>query len=149
MNYSKGTDHTAEQKHAEVKPEVVVEIIAAATDRRSLNELLRGAGWKSEVCDSLAAAMPLLSAASVVMCDEKLADGNWRDVLSQLETLPASPALIVTSRLADERLWAEVLNLGAYDLLLAPFQEEEVLRTIEGACNSISRSQKRAAAAGQ
>ena len=125
MNYSNSSVRAAEQKHAKVKSEVVVEIIAAPTDRHSLNELLCGAGWKSEACDSLAAAMPLLSAASVVMCDERLADGNWRDVLSQLETLPASPPLIVTSRLADDRLWAEVLNLGAYDLLMEPFQAEE------------------------
>jgi hypothetical protein len=31
--------------------------------------------------------------------------------------LPDPPVLIVTSRLADEYLWAEALNPGAYDVL--------------------------------
>jgi hypothetical protein len=34
----------------------------------------------------------------------------------------------VFSRLADEYLWAEVLQLGGYDVLLKPFEEEEVAR---------------------
>jgi hypothetical protein len=34
----------------------------------------------------------------------------------------------VTSRLADERLWAEALNLGAWDVLAKPFDADEVIR---------------------
>jgi len=41
------------------------------------------------------------------------------------------PLLIVTSRLADERLWAEVLNLGAHDVLAKPFNAEEVVRVLD------------------
>jgi DNA-binding response OmpR family regulator len=37
--------------------------------------------------------------------------------------------LIVTSRLADEKLWAEALNLGAYDVLAKPFDRQELVRT--------------------
>jgi hypothetical protein len=36
----------------------------------------------------------------------------------------------VTSRLADERLWSEVLNLGGYDVLPQPLDRNEALRTI-------------------
>jgi DNA-binding response OmpR family regulator len=38
--------------------------------------------------------------------------------------------LIVTSDLADDRLWAEALNLGAYDVLAKPFRAAEVFRTV-------------------
>jgi DNA-binding response OmpR family regulator len=34
--------------------------------------------------------------------------------------------LIVTSRLADEQLWAEALNLGAHDVLAKPYDHREV-----------------------
>ncbi len=129
------------QQHATVNNEVILEIIAAPGDCGSLKEILRGAGWKPEVCHSLAAVQPLLPRASLVMCDEKLPDGNWRDVLTRLEALPGSPALIVASHLADERLWAEVLNRGAYDLLLEPFRAEEVVRTVGTARDSPPRSQ--------
>ena len=53
------------------------------------------------------------------------------DWLEYLESLPNPPLLIVTSRLADERLWAEVLNLGAWDVLAKPFDDGEVLRTVQ------------------
>ena len=43
-------------------------------------------------------------------------------------SLPAPPNLILFSRLADESLWAKVLNLGGFDLLMTPFEPEEVLR---------------------
>jgi hypothetical protein len=38
------------------------------------------------------------------------------------------PNFIVFSCLADEFLWAEVLNLGGFDVLMTPFEPEEVLR---------------------
>jgi FixJ family two-component response regulator len=38
--------------------------------------------------------------------------------------------VIVTSRLADDCLWAEVLNLGSYDLLMKPFDGEETVRVL-------------------
>ena len=41
-----------------------------------------------------------------------------------------SPLLLVTSKTADENLWAEVLNLGGYDVLMKPFELGEVTRVI-------------------
>jgi len=55
------------------------------------------------------------------------------DVLEQLRLLPDPPFVVVTSRLADERLWAEALNRGAYDVLAKPFDGTEVIRTISSA----------------
>jgi DNA-binding NtrC family response regulator len=70
----------------------------------------------------------------LVICDHRLPDGGWKSVLAALDSMEDRPVLIVSSRLADERLWAEVLNLGAFDLLLgSPFVPEEVLRVTESA----------------
>ena len=55
-------------------------------------------------------------------------DGSWEDLLSETARLPAPPNLIVFSRLADESLWGEVLNMGGFDVLITPFEPEEVLR---------------------
>jgi len=41
--------------------------------------------------------------------------------------------LIVASRLADDRLWAEALNLGAWDVLAKPFDRREVFRSVKSA----------------
>jgi len=67
----------------------------------------------------------------VVVCDQNLSDGDWRDLLNDLDQEQRTPPLIVSSRLADERLWAEVLNLGGYDLLANPFAATEVRRVVQ------------------
>jgi len=64
----------------------------------------------------------------VVICDGSESDSNWRLLVREMGELASPPALIVSSRLADERLWAEVLNLGGYDVLSTPFDRREVLR---------------------
>jgi len=64
----------------------------------------------------------------VVICDAGLRGGGWHALLEELADWPAPPALIVSSRLADEQLWAEVLNLGGYDVLRQPLDEREVMR---------------------
>lgn len=52
------------------------------------------------------------------------------ELLEQISLFPDPPLLIVTSRLADERLWAEAVNLGAWDVLAQPFDAEETTRII-------------------
>jgi hypothetical protein len=64
----------------------------------------------------------------VLLCERDHADGNWEDLLKATARLPAPPNLIVFSRLADESLWAKVLNLGGFEVLMTPFEPEEVLR---------------------
>ena len=61
-------------------------------------------------------------------CDDR--PEAWKEILAELATLAHPPLLIVTSRTADERLWAEALNLGAYDVLAKPFDQAEVVRTM-------------------
>ena len=72
----------------------------------------------------------------VVIAERDLHDGDWRVVLSCLERQSYGPLLIVVSRLADERLWAEVLNLGGFDVLAKPFAHEEANRVIDHALNT-------------
>ena len=53
--------------------------------------------------------------------------GSWRDVLEMQDAQP-SLAPIVVCRHTNEALWADVLNLGGFDLLEKPFVAEEVER---------------------
>ena len=64
----------------------------------------------------------------VMIASASLPDGTWKSLLSEISLSADMPNLIVASRLADERLWAEVLNLGGYDLLVVPYDADEVLR---------------------
>jgi DNA-binding response OmpR family regulator len=67
---------------------------------------------------------------AVVICERDVPDADWKHVLSELAELQDPPLLIVTSRWADDYLWAEVLNLGGYDVLMKPFDQNEVVRVI-------------------
>ncbi len=70
---------------------------------------------------------------SVVICDRALLDGTWKDVLERLHSLVRPPPLIVTATAAYERLWADVLNLGGFDVLVKPFDRDEVRRIVSSA----------------
>jgi DNA-binding response OmpR family regulator len=85
--------------------------------------------------DSLPAALAVLQQQDVpiVICERDLGQHTWKNVLETLTDLPHPPLLIVTSRLADDYLWSEALNLGAYDVLAKPFDVDEVVRTVEAA----------------
>ena len=89
-------------------------------------------------CTTLDAGLAVLQNRQfeVIVCEQDLRPGSWRDVLQQAVILPIPPSLIVTSRLADEPLWAEVLNLGAYDVLAKPFDRAEVTRVVNGGWRS-------------
>jgi DNA-binding NtrC family response regulator len=76
---------------------------------------------------------------AVVVAEADLPDGNWKNLLDIASNRPDPPQLIVFSRRADDMLWAEVLNLGGYDVLPTPFAAEEVLRTISLACDARAR----------
>ena len=66
----------------------------------------------------------------VVVCEHTLPDGDWKALVEESSRWRNPPRIIVTSPLADEALWAEVLNLGGYDVLAAPLQGDEVCRVL-------------------
>jgi DNA-binding NtrC family response regulator len=71
----------------------------------------------------------------VVVCERDLLPGTWIDVLEHTNALPKAPSVIVASRFADERLWVEALNLGAWDVLTKPFDRLELIRSVKLAWN--------------
>ncbi len=110
----------------------VLSVSQHADDHATLRNIFSHSKWqyRSAWAWSEARASMIVSAPSVVICDRVLPDATWRDVLDYLHTLEDEPVLIVTSRTADDQLWGEVLNLGAYDLLLKPFEHQEVVRVV-------------------
>lgn len=101
-------------------------------DHVFLEHAFRHSNWKVHAVRSSREALEWLSRrpAPVVLCEESLPDGTWKEMLADVASMPDGPVLIVTSRLADDILWAEVLNLGAYDLLMKPLDATEVFRVV-------------------
>jgi DNA-binding response OmpR family regulator len=81
----------------------------------------------------------------VVISEVQLSDGHcWSDLLDEMQKMECPPPLIVADRLADEHVWAEVLNLGGYDLLAKPFDAKEVLHAVNTACRRTEDEQEMA-----
>jgi DNA-binding response OmpR family regulator len=101
-------------------------------DHLTLQAIFSHRNWRMQKANSYTEARRLLrdSQAAVVICERELPDGSWKDVLYELALLHVAPQLIVVSRLADDQLWAEVLNLGGFDVLEKPFEAAEVMRAV-------------------
>jgi CheY-like chemotaxis protein len=90
-----------------------------------------GTEWTLAATDDLPNAVShLQSDAPIVLCDRESVSGSWKEVLEHVGTFSVPPLLIVASRTADEYLWAEALNLGAYDVLSKPYHPAEVVRVL-------------------
>ena len=121
-----------------VPPRIVIgkEVIAVLSvspiqqDHASLASLLGRDQWKIHNALSLQSASAFLRAHQVplVICEYDLLPGTWTQLLDEIRLLSVPPCLIVTSRIADDYLWAEALNRGAYDVLAKPFDRTEVTR---------------------
>lgn len=117
--------------------QTILAIFPLGKDRTSLAGIFAHSNWKLRFTRTLPQTRTALSKSpvGVVISEACLSDGHcWKDVLLKLQKMAYPPPLIVADRLADERLWAEVLNLGGYDLLVTPFDAKEVLHAVSTAC---------------
>jgi DNA-binding NtrC family response regulator len=156
-----GPKEMTSQSPADSPPVINVLCVSATDqDQRDLRRILSsaagvaGGDWVLHVCLSLTAARSVLALhpIAVAMCDAEMPDGDWVQFLEHLTVLPDPPPLIVTSRLADERLWSVALNCGAYDVLPKPYAVSEVVRSLNSAwrhwdTRGIPADRKRLAAA--
>jgi DNA-binding NtrC family response regulator len=104
-------------------------------DHKLFKLLFTEQGWKLHRASSLESALRLLrqGIASLVIAEKDLPNGTWKDVLGAVLQLSSAPPVVVTSLHADDYLWAEALNLGAYDVLAKPFERTEAIRVCSSA----------------
>lgn len=113
----------------------VLSVSPTDEDHLSLQAIFGHSNWMLFNARDLGAARSLLQQheVAVVLCERDLLPGTWTDLLECIQSLPNAPSLIVVSRLADDRVWAEALNLGAWDVLAKPFDHIEVIRSVKSA----------------
>jgi len=112
---------------------------ACREERDFLRNVFSASGWKIHLAQTFQEVRSAIreQGVGVLLSESRFSDGHcWKDLLGEIRRLEVPPMLIVTDRLADERLWAEVLNLGGYDVLLKPFDPAELLRVVSSAWRS-------------
>jgi FixJ family two-component response regulator len=114
---------------------VTVLAVASPLGLADLRRIFGHSRWTLLESDTLAAAMCQLRVLQsvVLVCEATLPDGSWKALVDHCRQLPVSPPVIVAADHADDFLWMEVLNRGAYNLLGKPFVEQEVFRVVSAA----------------
>ena len=69
-------------------------------------------------------------AIEVVLSASVLPDATWKEVLADVARLQQPPQVLIAARYADPSLWYEVLEDGAYDLMVYPFRHDALRQTI-------------------
>jgi DNA-binding NtrC family response regulator len=111
---------------------MILAVIPSSETRQALRSVFRSSNWRIVFTESVAETIRFLERdpTPVVLCEQKLADGTWRDLLDALAAVDSPPSVVLTSRLADAVLWAEALNRGCYDILAQPFDAAELFRVL-------------------
>jgi DNA-binding NtrC family response regulator len=104
-------------------------------DQRILSACLPGARWRLRQAAGVSSGVDALSAGDidVVISDISLQDGTWTDLRCAHTAQSFCPPIIVAAETIDARLWADALSRGAYDVLIKPFNTEEVLYVVRNA----------------
>jgi DNA-binding NtrC family response regulator len=128
---TKGWDGIKKPPGLETAFNTVLSVSPNDEDCASLERIFKS-DWTVIASATVASALSVLREipVPVVICDCGISSGTWGEMLDHFALLSDAPLLIVTSRLADERLWAEALNRGAWDVLAKPFDADEVIRIV-------------------
>lgn len=104
-------------------------------ERRLLHDVFRSLGWRPLEAHKRREGLRSLARnlVQVVVAERDFPHWNWKRILRDFRPMNQPPLLIVTSRLADDALWSEALNLGAHDVLAQPFDRNEVERVFASA----------------
>ena len=124
------------------KPSPILVVSSESKNRRALADLLNREDWGTVCASTAGECQEILSSHNValVLCDRRLTDGNYRDVLFITRLLSWNVRLIVTSRLADWCEYLEALQDGAFDLIAFPGQTAEIIRVISQALREYQKT---------
>ena len=112
-------------------PQILV-VSSEIENRRALNEILRKEGHETICASRVSECREALQTQniSLIFCDRRLSDGNYRDVVAAARSAHQFAKVVVTSRLADWDEYLDALHHGAFDLIASPCQPTDVLWAI-------------------
>lgn len=118
------------------QPKTLALLISPREHWSSLVELLAALGLEIltvESCREARSWLRIRPPLDLIMTHASLSDGNWCDVIKLVVDDGIDVPIVVCSPTANERLWAEVVWRGAYDLLAGPPELRAVRTVVEGA----------------
>lgn len=121
----------------------VLVISCAEDDHVRLREILEIAGFHAQSARTAADGCRIMrkTPVPVIVANCDLKNRCWKDVWRAISKLAAypRPRLIVAADATDEGFWAEVVEVGAYDIIARPFDAKEVLWVVTDAWSQWER----------
>ena len=120
------------------------EVLVVSSDdevRRNLAGIVGLWGLEPVLCATAADSRAALTRypICVVVCEDQLADGNYRDLVEAVARTTADAPVIVVSHLADWNEYMNAVRAGAFDYIALPPRRTEIERAIKNALNERSR----------
>jgi DNA-binding NtrC family response regulator len=114
------------------EPVKLVAITQNPDDAETLRQIAAGYGWRISTVGSSDAAIALLKKqpTPLVICDRDISGEAWRDVLAKVAALPQAVCVLLASRVVDDYLWNQVIRHHGYDVVVKPFQPEQLRRAV-------------------
>jgi DNA-binding NtrC family response regulator len=112
----------------EATPQILI-VSSELEHRRALNDILRKEGYETICASRVSECQEALQTqnVSLIFCDRRISDGNYRDVVALTRAANQRIRVVVTSRLADWDEYLDALHHGAFDLIASPCQPTDVL----------------------
>jgi DNA-binding NtrC family response regulator len=109
-------------------PQILI-VSSELEHRRALNDILQKEGYETTCASRVSECQEALQTqnVSLIFCDRRLSDGNYRDVVTASRASNQHIRVVVTSRLADWDEYLDALHHGAFDLIASPCQPTDVL----------------------
>jgi CheY-like chemotaxis protein len=110
----------------------IVALVADYQERKVISAASFEESWAVQFAESSDDAREVSNRllAPVILCDRDWPDMDWRAAVRSLASLPHRPCVILTSRVFDDYLWAELVRHGGYDLLAKPLRQSDVARVV-------------------
>lgn len=114
---------------------IMVLLVMPRLSRAELLEQLEACGADVLAASDCAEARRLLRTRSplhVVIVDKQLPDGTWFAVLDEVRQNGLNTDVVVCIKRVDGG-WTDLLERGAYDILIEPYAKEGLQRVVESA----------------
>ncbi|MGE5645385.1 MAG: two-component system response regulator [Acidobacteriota bacterium] len=110
-------------------------------DHTALARALTASEFQLRSAHSFREAEPLVGEIPVIIAECNLDGCCWKDLWQAVQNSPKRPwpRLIVAAEADNERLWSEVISLGAQDVLAKPFDYADVRWVVKDAWASWNR----------
>jgi DNA-binding NtrC family response regulator len=103
--------------------------------RHKLGAIVSSCGWLPVRCQTISAAKSLipLHQIEVVVCDEQLPDGDFRELVRELRRSACEALVVVMSASEDWGAYLEAMIAGAFDYLAYPPYFHELKQAVVAA----------------